>query len=109
MQSDGLEIDVHILASMLAENVPHTVLDVREADEIAICKIDGSRSIPMQQVPQHLDTLPREQPLIILCHHGMRSAMVADFLQKNGFSNALNLVGGISAWARHIDPNMPRY
>ena len=109
MQDHGLEIDVHTLASMLAENVSHTVIDVREADEIAICKIAGSHSIPMQQVPQHLDTLPREQPLIILCHHGMRSAMVADFLRKNGFPNALNLAGGISAWAQQIDPDMPSY
>lgn len=94
---------------MLDENVPHTLLDVRDADEIAICSIGGSLSIPMQQVPQHLDTLPQEEPLIILCHHGMRSAMVADFLRNNGFANALNLAGGISAWAQHIDPNMPRY
>ena len=78
MPDYGLEIDVHALANMLSENIPHTVLDVREANEIEICSIGGSRSIPMQQVPQHLDTLPREHPLIVLCHHGTRSAMVTD-------------------------------
>ena len=109
MQDDGCDIDVHALAGMRAEGVAHIVLDVREPDEIAICAIEGSRSIPMQQVPLNLDALPREEPLIVLCHHGMRSAVVADFLRKSGFPNAWNLAGGINAWARKVDTTMPRY
>ena len=109
MQDDGCDIDVHALAGMRAEGEAHTVLDVREPDEIAICAIEGSRSIPMQQVPQNLDALPHEEPLIVLCHHGQRSAIVADFLRKSGFPNAWNLIGGINAWAQYVDSTMPRY
>ena len=109
MQDDGYDIDVHALAGMRAEGVARTVLDVREPDEIAICAIEGSCSIPMQQVPQILDALPREELLIVLCHHGQRSAMVADFLRKSGFPNAWNLAGRINAWARDVDRTMPRY
>ena len=109
MPDDGYDIDVHTLAAMRAEGVAHTLLDVREADEIAICAIEGSRSIPMQQVPQKLDALPRGEPLIVLCHHGQRSAMVADFLRSSGFPNACNLAGGINAWAEQVDSTMPQY
>ena len=109
MQDDGYDMDVPALAAMRAEGVAHTLRDVREPDEIAICVIEGSRSIPMQQIPQNLDALPRDEPLIVLCHHGQRSAMVADFLRGNGFPNARNLAGGINAWAQHVDSTMPHY
>jgi rhodanese-related sulfurtransferase len=103
------DIDVETLAQMRAEGTAHTLLDVREPAEIAICAIDGSLAIPMQSVPQHLATLPGDQPLIVLCHHGMRSGMVADFLRRNGFDNARNLAGGIDEWAKRIAPEMQRY
>jgi rhodanese-related sulfurtransferase len=85
------------------------VLDIREPAELAICSIEHSVSIPMQEVAQSIGTLPREHPLIAVCHYGMRSAMVTGFLRKNGFDDAWNLAGGIDARSRHIDPNMPRY
>ena len=103
------DIDVETLARMRAEGTAHTLLDVREAAEIAICAIDNSLAIRMEVVPQHLATLPRDRPLIVLCHHGMRSGMVADFLRRHGFENARNLAGGIDEWARRIEPEMQRY
>ena len=103
------DITVETLAEMRAAGTVHTLLDVREPAEIAICAIDSSLAIPMQSVPQHLATLPRDQPLIVLCHHGMRSGMVADFLRRNGFDQARNLAGGIDEWAQRIAPEMPRY
>ncbi len=109
MQSASYEIDVHALAEMRAAGDAHTVLDIREPDEVAICAIESSLSIPMQQVPHSLETLPRERPLIVLCHHGVRSAMVTDFLRNSGFDSARNLAGGIDAWARLMEPDMPRY
>ncbi len=109
MQSASYEIDVHALAEMRAAGDAHTVLDIREPDEVAICAIESSLSIPMQQVPQQLDTLPREHPLIVICHHGARSAMVTEFLRNSGFGNAWNLAGGIDAWAGLVEPDMPRY
>ncbi len=109
MQSASYEIDVHALAKMRAAGDAHTVLDIREPVEVAICAIEDSVSIPMQQVPQQLETLPREHPLIVICHHGVRSAMVTDFLRNSGFDNAWNLAGGIDAWAGLVAPDMPRY
>ena len=109
MQSTGYEIDVHALAEMRAAGDAHTVLDIREPVEVAICAIEDSVSIPMQQVPQQLETLPREHPLIVVCHHGVRSAMVTDFLRNSGFDNAWNLAGGIDDWAGLVAPDMPRY
>ncbi len=109
MRSASYEIDVHALAEMRAAGDAHTVLDTREPVEVAICVIEDSVSIPMRQVPQQLETLPREHPLIIVCHHGVRSAMVTDFLRNSGFDNAWNLAGGIDAWAGLVAPDMPRY
>ena len=109
MQRPDHDIGVHHLAEMRDSGAAHTVLDIREPEELAVCIIDGSITIPMQRVPDTLDGLPRETPLIIVCHHGVRSAMVTAYLRRNGFDNALNLAGGIDAWARHVDPDMPRY
>lgn len=109
MGSDGYDIDVGALADMRSRGAHHTVLDVREPDEVAICAIEGSLSVPMQDIPERLDALPRSNPLVVLCHHGGRSRMVTEFLRNNGFDNAVNLAGGIDAWARSIDPRMSRY
>lgn len=108
-QSAGYDIDVHALAGMRADGAAHTVLDIREPAELAICSIGHSVSMPMQEVPQSVETLPRGHPLVVVCHHGVRSAMVADFLRNCGFDNAWNLAGGIDAWARLVEPGMPRY
>ncbi len=109
MQRPDHDIDVQILAGMRADGAAHTVLDIREPAEVAICVIDGSVTIPMQQVPRQIETLPRARPLVVVCHHGVRSAMVTAFLRDNGFDNAWNLAGGIDAWSRLIAPDMPRY
>jgi rhodanese-related sulfurtransferase len=50
-----------------------------------------------------------EQEIIVICHHGVRSRMVGLYLENHGFSNIINLVGGVEAWAREVDPNMPTY
>jgi len=109
MQSAGYDIDVHAVAGMRADGAAHTVLDIREPAELAICTIEHSVSMPMREVAQSVGTLPREHLLIVVCHHGMRSAIVTDFLRKNGFDDAWNLAGGIDAWARLVEPGMPRY
>ena len=98
MQQAEYHIGVHQLAEIRNDHALHAVLDIREPEELAVSIIDGSITIPMQQVPNELKGLPRENPLIVVCHHGMRSAMVTEFLRKNGFDNARNLAGGIDAW-----------
>jgi rhodanese-related sulfurtransferase len=85
------------------------LLDVREPQEFAICRIEGSLHIPMNTVPARLAELDREREMVVICHHGMRSMQVAMFLQRQGFSKVLNLAGGVAAWAAEVDPAMPRY
>ncbi len=109
MGLSGNDLSVHQFAEMRARQDAYTLLDIREPNEVAICAIADSITIPMQQLASDLGALPREDPLVVICHHGMRSAMVTDFLRKQGFENAWNLAGGIDAWARHIEPDMPRY
>jgi len=103
------DVDVSELARLCRDGTAHTVLDIREPDEVAICMLPGSLCVPMALVPRYLEKLPRDRPLVVLCHHGVRSAMVTGFLRRNGFDNARNLEGGIDAWARLVDRDMPRY
>lgn len=104
-----MEIDVLKLKEMRDGGESVTLLDVREPHELAICKVAGSVDIPMQQVPQRLLELPREGAIVVMCHHGGRSRMVTNFLRQNGYGNAVNLAGGIDAWAQAVEPGMARY
>lgn len=85
------------------------LLDVREPWEFAICRIAGSRMIPMRHIPQALDDLDPQQETVVICHHGVRSHAVAVYLENAGFADVINLQGGVSAWARDVDTSMPRY
>jgi len=103
------EISAKEAAILHANNEEAVLLDVREDSELAICRIEGALHIPMGQIPERYEALPRKNPLIVLCHHGMRSLNVVQFLESKGFDNAINLTGGIHAWAHEVDPEMPRY
>jgi rhodanese-related sulfurtransferase len=97
-------------AVILRDNNKDAVfLDVREHSELAICRIEGALHIPMGEVPERHEALPRDAPLIVLCHHGMRSLNVVQYLETKGFQNAINLEGGIHAWALDVDPEMKQY
>lgn len=97
-------------AAILRDNNKDAVfLDVREDSELAICRIDGALHIPMGEIPERYKALPKEGPLLVFCHHGMRSLSVVQYLEAKGFENALNLAGGIHAWAVEVDPEMRRY
>ena len=97
-------------AAILRENDPEVVfLDVREDSELAICRIDGALHIPMGEIPERHEALPKDAALVIFCHHGMRSMSVVQFLAAKGFENAINMAGGIHAWAIELDPHMRRY
>lgn len=103
------DINVHALAGIRSDGAADTLLDIREPDEVGICAIENSLWVPMQQVPEHVEILPREHPLIVLCHRGVCSARAMNFLRISGFDNDWNLAGGIGAWARLVEPGMPRY
>ncbi len=85
------------------------LLDVREPEEYAHCRIEGSVHIPMNSVSARLAELDPEKAIITLCHHGIRSAAVAEFLISRGYLNVTNLQGGIDAWSLQVDPNVARY
>ena len=85
------------------------MVDVREPWELALCRIEGSISLPLSQLLARRDELPTEHDLILVCHHGSRSQQAAMFLARHGFSRVHNLRGGIEAWAVEVDPAMPRY
>ena len=96
-----------LLAS--ADGERPVLLDVREPWELATARLPGSLDIPMGQIPERLDELPPDRPLIVMCHHGMRSLQVVMFLQHRGFESVSNLAGGIDAWSREVDPSIPTY
>jgi rhodanese-related sulfurtransferase len=85
------------------------LLDVREPWEFQTCRIEGSLSIPMQAIPERLQELDEDGPIVCICHHGARSMSVAAFLERNGFAQVINLTGGVHAWALQVDPAMPTY
>lgn len=85
------------------------LLDVREPWEFELVHVAGALHIPMGEIPARLAELPKDQPLIVVCHHGMRSMHVAQFLLAQGFADVANLDGGIDAWAATVDPALARY
>lgn len=91
------------------------LLDVREAEERAICTIAPGLatefSIPMRELPGRVAELShqRDGRVVVYCHHGVRSRIVAEWLCSQGFTDVHNLAGGIDAWATSIEPYMSRY
>ncbi len=75
------------------------LLDVREPWEFGICHIEGSVPMPMGSVPARFAELDRDAEIVVVCHHGGRSAQVCMFLEHQGFGNVINLAGGVAGWA----------
>jgi rhodanese-related sulfurtransferase len=102
-------IDVQTLARLREAGEPLTIVDIREPWETEICLINGSRTIPMRALPERLAELPRDGLLVVVCHHGARSAQATAWLRSRGVDQAVNLQGGVEAWAVSIEPEMARY
>ena len=102
-----MEIEVLKLKKML-DNNEVTLLDVREPYEVEICNVKGSLFIPMNEIPQKVNQLDREKEYAVICHSGVRSLHVANFLNSQGI-RALNVTGGIDMWAIYVDNNLKRY
>jgi molybdopterin/thiamine biosynthesis adenylyltransferase/rhodanese-related sulfurtransferase len=88
---------------------PFQLIDVREPFEYEIARIDGAKLIPLGEIAERSDELEREQPIVVHCHSGQRSAQAVQLLQQRGFTKVYNLDGGIDAWSDQIDPNVPKY
>ncbi|HYB90688.1 MAG TPA: rhodanese-like domain-containing protein [Candidatus Binataceae bacterium] len=85
------------------------IIDVREGEEVALAPFPGAIHIPMGDIPSRLAELDPDRETVVVCHHGIRSAQVANYLAQMGFEHVLNLSGGIDAWSVEADPSMPRY
>jgi sulfur-carrier protein adenylyltransferase/sulfurtransferase len=85
------------------------VLDVRNPNEFAICRIPGTVPLPLPELPARVAEVPKDREVIVHCKSGMRSAKAIEFLKSQGYTKLVNLTGGILAWAEKVDPGMPRY
>lgn len=85
------------------------LLDVRQPWEFDVCKIDNSVLLPMSQITSEFNSLDFDRETVVICHHGIRSRRVAHYLEQAGFSNIINLSGGVAQWAQTVDSKMPTY
>jgi rhodanese-related sulfurtransferase len=107
-----LEISPAEVKALVDAGQPLHLIDVREPAEHALTQIPGATLIPMNTVPaqlQHLEALSDQAPLIVFCHHGMRSLNTAHWLRQQGIANVQSMAGGIDLWSLQIDPAVPRY
>ncbi len=103
------EITAPELDALLRSSNPPVLLDVRNPEEISICRITGSRVIPLPELSGRLGELNPSTPMVVHCKSGVRSAKAIGVLKAAGFSNLRNLKGGILAWIKDIDPSLPTY
>ncbi|MFL9483556.1 rhodanese-like domain-containing protein [Chitinophagaceae bacterium LWZ2-11] len=85
------------------------LVDVREASEWRICNIAGFIHIPLADIPTRMVELNKELPVVVICHHGVRSDYAGRELLRQGFKEVYNLVGGIDKWAREVDTSLELY
>lgn len=107
------QISVETLAQRMAEATDLQLIDVREPEELAIAHVDQFTHLPLSEFREwSADIQSRLNPhaeTIVMCHHGMRSAQMCQWLMQQGFTNVKNLAGGIDAYASVVDPSIPRY
>jgi rhodanese-related sulfurtransferase len=103
------EISVTELKRRLDAGDEPALLDVRESEELAICRLPGAIHVPMAEIPGRMHELDPDREIVVFCHHGQRSAAVVGFLERHDFTSVANLRGGIERWAVEIDESMARY
>lgn len=106
-----LETDVTSVDALRKSAEDFVLLDVRENEEYAIAKIEGSVLLPMSELVDRIDELEphRDQLIVVHCHHGGRSMQVTQYLRGQGFAKVQNMAGGIDAWSQLIDDTVSRY
>jgi rhodanese-related sulfurtransferase len=103
------EITVQELAAKREAGEVHVLLDVREPWELAVAKLEPCLPIPMGEIPERAGEIPRDVPVFVMCHGGVRSGRVVEFLRGEGFTNVTNVRGGIGAWSAEVDASVPGY
>jgi rhodanese-related sulfurtransferase len=104
------EVTVTEAAALLRGANPPRLIDVREQDEWDFCHVEGAEFFPLSRWPGAAAALLASTvPLLVICHHGGRSAKATQYLLQAGLTEVRNVAGGIDAWAVEIAPGMPRY
>jgi rhodanese-related sulfurtransferase len=110
MSDASLEITAREVKQRLDAGERLRLIDVREPFEHQQAHIAGADLFPMRTIPQQLALLQAEPaPLIVVCHHGMRSLQVVNWLRAQGVADCRSMAGGIDLWSLEIDPAVPRY
>lgn len=112
--TETLEVTVNEAAAWLAVpgEVPWLVIDCREADEYDYCRLEGAKLVPLSRFAElapHNVPGDATRPVLVYCHHGVRSLHATGYLRRLGHTRTWSLAGGIDAWSREIDPAVPRY
>ncbi len=97
------------VAERLRNGEQLNLIDVREPSEFEIAAIEGAKLLPLSLFTEWIDDLKPDKEIIVMCHHGIRSANLCVFLVRNGFEKVFNLDGGIDLWSKVVDGNVPRY
>lgn len=108
------QISVNELAQRLASQDANVqLIDVREPQELAIAQIEGFVNLPLSEYAQWSEQVPAmfdpQAETLVLCHHGVRSAQMCQWLVTQGFTNVKNIAGGISAYSLLVDSSIPQY
>ena len=106
------ELSVRDIARMRERGDPFLLLDVRNPEEYAFCKIEGATLIPLGELTQRIDDLrdlADDRQIVAHCHHGVRSLSAAAMLREAGFDDVKSMAGGIDAWSVEVDPGVARY
>jgi rhodanese-related sulfurtransferase len=108
------QISVEQLRQRLAESPEGLqLIDVREDQEIAIAHLEGFENLPLSKFAEWSDQIQTrfdpEVETLVLCHHGIRSAQMCEWLVSHGFTNVKNVTGGINAYSLIVDSRIPRY
>ena len=103
------EITPEEVKSKLESGMEFTLVDCREPWEYQTARIERAVNIPMGEIPTRVQDLDPDAHIVVVCHHGVRSMNVTAWLRQHGFQKAQSMAGGIDAWSRRIDRNVPMY
>jgi adenylyltransferase/sulfurtransferase len=108
-RSVEFDVTAPVLNATIEGGKKVVLVDVREPNEYEFCHLEGARLLPLGQLPARMGELDKGEEIVVYCHVGVRSTQAVSLLRRAGFSNVRNLQGGIDAWAREVDLQMPRY
>lgn len=104
-----MEISVRDAAALLKSDPRAKLIDVRTNQEWETARIPGAVLVNTEEAVETLLSLPKDTPIVVHCHHGIRSLQATAYFLELGFQNVRSMAGGIDAWSQEIDPGVPRY